>query len=38
MDFEKYRADPSQELAPTFFVPDALPPPPGVIISGERWE
>jgi citronellol/citronellal dehydrogenase len=37
-DFEKYRADPSQELAPTFFVPDTPPPPPGVTISGERWE
>ena len=37
-DFERYRADPSQELAATFFVPDAPPPPPGVIISGDRWE
>jgi citronellol/citronellal dehydrogenase len=37
-DFEHYRADPSQELAATFFVPDAPPPPPGVIISGDRWE
>ena len=37
-DFERYRADPSQELAPTFFVPDMPPPPPGVIISGERLE
>jgi citronellol/citronellal dehydrogenase len=37
-DFEKYRADPSQELAPTFFVPEQPPPPPGVVISGERWE
>ena len=37
-DFSKYRADPRQELAPTFFVPDQPPPPPGVIISGERWE
>ena len=37
-DFEKYRVDPSQELAPTFFVPEQPPPPPGVIISGERWE
>src|SRR5262249_49461984 len=37
-DFEKYRADPSKELAPTFFVPDTMPPPPGVVVSGERWE
>ena len=37
-DFEKYRVDPNHELAPTFFVPDAPPPPPGVIISGDRWE
>ena len=37
-DFSKYRADPTKELAPTFFVPDQPPPPPGVIISGERWE
>ncbi len=37
-DFEGYRVDPSKPLAPTFFVPDHPPPPPGVIISGERWE
>jgi len=37
-DFERYRMDPSQQLAPTFFVPDAPSPPPGVIISGDRWE
>ena len=36
-DFEKYRADSRQELAPTFFVPDQPPPPPGVIIGGDRW-
>jgi citronellol/citronellal dehydrogenase len=36
-DFEKYRVDPSEPLAPTFFVPDA-PPPPGVQVTGERWE
>jgi citronellol/citronellal dehydrogenase len=29
-DFEKYRVDPSLELAPDFFVPDSIPPPPGV--------
>jgi citronellol/citronellal dehydrogenase len=37
-DFEAYRVDPAKPLAPTFFVPDYPPPPPGVIISGERWE
>ena len=37
-DFTKYRVDPTQVLAPTFFVPDQPAPPPGVIISGERWE
>src|SRR5882757_2819890 len=34
-DFEKYRVDPSRELAATFFVPN-VPPPPGVIISVDR--
>jgi citronellol/citronellal dehydrogenase len=28
-DFEKYRVDPSVPLAPDFFVPDDIPPPPG---------
>ena len=37
-DFEPYRVDPRQPLAPTFFVPDEPAPPPGVVISGERWE
>jgi citronellol/citronellal dehydrogenase len=32
-DFEKYRADPSLELAPDFFVPDSIPPPPGVTVG-----
>jgi citronellol/citronellal dehydrogenase len=29
-DFDKYRVDPSQPLMPDFFVPDDVPPPPGV--------
>jgi citronellol/citronellal dehydrogenase len=34
-DFEPYRVDPGETLAPDFFVPDAIAPPPGVVI-GER--
>jgi citronellol/citronellal dehydrogenase len=37
-DFEKYRVDAREPLAPTFFVPDVPPPPPGVTVTGERWE
>ena len=38
-DFEKYRAMPGEPLAGTFFVPEGEPlPPPGVSISGKRWE
>ena len=33
-DFEKYRVDKSVELAPDFFVPDSIPPPPGVTLAG----
>jgi len=29
-DFDRYRADPTQPLAPDFFVPEASTPPPGV--------
>jgi citronellol/citronellal dehydrogenase len=36
-DFEPYRVVPGEPLAGTFFVPDS-PPPPGVSISGKRWE
>jgi citronellol/citronellal dehydrogenase len=32
-DFEKYRVDPTQPLMPDFFVPDSIPPPPGVRIG-----
>src|SRR5258708_6687758 len=37
-NFEKYRVDASQPLAPTFFVPDDAAPPGGVSVTGERWE
>jgi citronellol/citronellal dehydrogenase len=32
-DFEKYRVDKSVELAPDFFVPDSIPPPPGIVLG-----
>ena len=34
-DFDHYRVDPTQTLAPDFFVPDDSAPPPGVIIATE---
>ena len=37
-DFEPYRVDASEPLAPTFFVPDEPAPPPGVNVAGTRWE
>jgi citronellol/citronellal dehydrogenase len=35
-DFEKYRVDSTQALAPDFFVPDDIPPPPGVSLAPAR--
>jgi citronellol/citronellal dehydrogenase len=32
-DFERYRVDPTLELAPDFFVPADIPPPPGVKVA-----
>ncbi len=37
-DFEKYRAEPGEPLAPTFFVPDDVPAPRGVSVTGKRWD
>ncbi len=37
-DFEQYRVNPTEPLAPTFFVPDDPPPPPGIRIADSRWE
>jgi citronellol/citronellal dehydrogenase len=33
-DFERYRVDPTMDLAPDFFVPEDSPPPPGVKLAG----
>src|SRR3989449_4660538 len=35
-DFEQYRVDAAEPLAPTFFVPDGATPPAGVSIAGKR--
>jgi citronellol/citronellal dehydrogenase len=35
-DFEKYRVDPNSDLAPDFFVPDSIPPPPGVSLAARK--
>jgi citronellol/citronellal dehydrogenase len=37
-DFEQYRVDPREPLAPTFFVPEGVPAPPGVSVTGDRWD
>jgi citronellol/citronellal dehydrogenase len=33
-DFDKYRVDPATPLMRDFFVPEDIPPPPGVVIGG----
>ena len=35
VDFDRYRVDPTQPLAPDFFVPDDIPPPPGVSLAAK---
>jgi citronellol/citronellal dehydrogenase len=35
-DFDRYRVNPKEALAPDFFVPDDPPPPPGVSIGGRK--
>ena len=32
-DFDQYRVDPAKDLMPDFFVPDDMPPPPGVSLK-----
>jgi citronellol/citronellal dehydrogenase len=32
-DFDRYRVDPTQPLQQDFFVPDSVPPPPGVSLA-----
>jgi len=34
-DFDQYRVDPTQPLSPDFFVPDDMPPPPGVSLAAK---
>jgi citronellol/citronellal dehydrogenase len=36
IDFEPYRVDPAAPLAPDFFVPDTIAPPPGVVVGGRE--
>jgi len=35
-DFDRYRVDPTQALQPDFFVPDDIPPPPGVSLKAQK--
>jgi citronellol/citronellal dehydrogenase len=34
-DFDKYRIEPAQPLTPDLFVPDNVPPPPGVSLKAK---
>jgi citronellol/citronellal dehydrogenase len=34
-DFDQYRVDPAYDLLPDFFVPDDMPPPPGVSLKAK---
>jgi citronellol/citronellal dehydrogenase len=35
-DFDQYRVDPTKDLMPDFFVPDSMPPPPGVSLKAQK--
>jgi citronellol/citronellal dehydrogenase len=35
-DFDRYRVDPAEELAPDFFVPAEITPPAGVAVGDRR--
>jgi citronellol/citronellal dehydrogenase len=35
-DFDKYRVDPTRDLMQDFFVPESLPPPPGVSLKAAK--
>jgi citronellol/citronellal dehydrogenase len=35
-DFDRYRVDPGQQLAPDFFVPDEIPSPANVFVGVRR--
>ena len=35
-DFDQYRVDPTKDLMPDFFVPDSVPPPPGVSLKASK--
>jgi citronellol/citronellal dehydrogenase len=35
-DFDKYRVDPTRDMMQDFFVPDSMPPPPGVTLKAVK--
>ena len=35
-DFDQYRVDPAHDLLADFFVPDDMPPPPGVSLKAKN--